>query len=100
MSDIVRLKEELRAVRNENMKRLKDAQSLSKSIVARQEIMTASWLISQTIQHEKKMLLMEYMILDNISKMEYNHLDKYLDQLGEYFWNTLYDIAAGKEVKL
>ena len=100
MSDIVRLKEELRAVRNENMKRLKDAQSLSKSIVARQEIMTASWLISQSIQHEKKMLLMEYMILDNISKMEYNHLDKYLDQLGEYFWNTLYDIAAGKEVKL
>lgn len=100
MSNIVRLKEELRAVKKENMKRLKDAQNLSKSIVARQEIMTASWLISQSIQHEKKMLLMEYMILDNISKMEYNHLDKYLDQLGEYFWNTLYDIAAGKEVKL
>ena len=100
MSDIVRLKEELRAVKKENIKRLKEAQSLSKSIVARQEIMTASWLISQSIQHEKKMLLMEYMFLDNISKMEYNHLDKYLDQLGEYFWNTLYDIAAGKEVKL
>lgn len=100
MSDIVRLKEELRAMKKENMKRLKDVQRFSRSIIAKQELMTASWLISQSIQHEKKMLLMEYMVLDNISKMEYSHLDKYLDQLGEYFWNTLYDIAAGKEVTL
>lgn len=100
MTDINRIKEELRYIRNENMKRLKEVQSLSKSTIAKQKMVTASWLISQSIQHEKTMLLMEYTILDNISKTEYHHLDKYLDQLGDYFWNTLYDIAAGKEVTL
>lgn len=100
MNNYEKLQCELNEVRTDLIKRIKECKEMSKSSVARQKIMTTSWYTSMIIQHNQKMIFMEYSILENITREEYMELDEWLDNLGEYLWNILYNIAAGKEVTL